>query len=127
MTTLLIEPPPELPAELEASVDSEERRLTRERSKRGLLPVLLFFGMTPLLPWLNVISVPMLIATYMSVAVVAMTAWVNWRVCPVPLWIFLTGNLFLAIMFSRLIGPFILTPLMIAAILLAITPIPWVN
>jgi serine/threonine-protein kinase len=127
VTKLLIEPPAELPAELVASVEAEERRMIRDRSKRAVKPLLLFFGMTPLLPLLNVVSYPMLIAVYIAVAAVAMTSWVNWRVRAVPLWLLLSANFVLSVMFSRLIGPFIVTPLLIAGVLLAITPIPWVN
>jgi len=127
VTELLIEPPAKLPTELEESVAAEEARLIRDRSKRALTPLLLFFLLTPVLPWLNVISYPLLFAVYVSVAALAMTSWVNWRVRAVPLWIFLAANFLVAVMFSRLIGPFILTPLMIAGVLLAITPIPWVN
>ncbi|MBA3456036.1 MAG: serine/threonine protein kinase [Deltaproteobacteria bacterium] len=127
LTELLIKPPPVLPAELEASVAAEEARLVRDRSKRAVIPLLAFFLVTPALPWLQVISYPALIAIYLSVAAVALTSWVNWRVRAVPVWIFVTVNLVLTVTFSRLLGPFVLTPLMVAGVLLAVTPMPWVN
>jgi len=127
VTELLIEPPAKLPTELEDSVAAEEVRMIRGRSKRALTALVLFFLLMPLLPLLDVVNVPLLIGLYISVAAVALTSWVNWRVRAVPLWIFLFVNFVLSVMFSRLTGPFVLTPLMIAAVLLAITPIPWVN
>jgi len=127
VTELLIEPPAKLPTELEDSVAAEEVRMIRGRSKRAFTALVLFFLLTPFLPLLDVVNVPLLIALYVSVAAVAMTSWVNWRVRAVPLWIFLSVNFVLCGMFSRLVGPFVLTPLVIAAVLLAITPIPWVN
>ena len=64
-----------------------------------------------------------------SATIIAMgaLAWFNWRVRMVPVGLFFLAHIATAVMFSRLLGPFVLTPTLICAILLSATTVPWLN
>jgi hypothetical protein len=67
--------------------------------------------LVPLLPFLHVASWPALGALFGVVLTMAGLAFVQSR-RHVPLWIVIAGNLALVTVFSRIAGPFILTPLL---------------
>jgi hypothetical protein len=52
--------------------------------------------------------------------------WLNSKV-GVPIALTLIGHTLTALLFSRFIGPFVITPIMLCAILLSATSIPWLN
>ncbi|HEX5062904.1 MAG TPA: serine/threonine-protein kinase [Kofleriaceae bacterium] len=116
----------ETPDEVDAALEKEEQRLMRQRSKRAVLPYGAIFSTLPLVPFLHVQSYPMLAAVYVAFALMVGITWLNSRV-GVPILLTLTGHAITALLFSRLAGPFIITPIMLCAILLSATSIPWLN
>ncbi len=128
LTGMLVEPPDPLPAEVAAAVDGEEARMVRERSKRAILP---FIGLPlillPFLPWLDLASWQLLTALIAVGLVLSGISYVNWKVRPVPIGVFMLVQLGFITLFSRLTSAFVITPMLIAGVLLAITSVPWVN
>jgi hypothetical protein len=81
----------------------------------------------PLLGFVNVESWSMLAAVYASILMMAAIAFVNSRSGAVPIVIFLAAHLAMVTMFSRISGPFVLTPMMIVAVALSLTALPSIN
>ena len=120
VTKLIVEPPPELPPALVASLDNRDRDAAAERSRRGvvayLAPYLFLLG----LPWMHVKSVPWFVALVGILAVMAAFTWWSARVREGHVWIAMTGNIVLALVWSRIISPFILTPVIICGFAIAL-------
>jgi len=127
VTSLLVEPPEMLPAELTTAVEAAEDRLMRERSRRAIIPYAAVFLCLPWFAFARVVSWMPLIAVSVALAGVITAAWMNWRVRRVPAGIFLATQLVVVLAVSRIHGSLLLTPTLIVGILLAVTAFPWVN
>jgi tRNA A-37 threonylcarbamoyl transferase component Bud32 len=126
-TSLVLSPVDEIPAEAAQQLAAEEVRLTRERSKRAMLPFLAFFAFLLFIPIIGVHDLGnLLFVTLVMVGQVAV-AFVNWRVRKLPLAFYLLVQLVVVFAFSRLAGPFILTPVLAVGILMSFTAVPWAN
>jgi serine/threonine-protein kinase len=125
MTALIVEPPRELPPEVASTVHDAEIRMSRERSRRAIWPFLSLFALTPMIPLFGVASWLELVLIYVATTLMMATSSVNWRVAAVPLWLFLSVQLVSVTMFSRIASPFLMTPTLLAAMLLGATSIPW--
>ncbi|MBL0214005.1 MAG: serine/threonine protein kinase [Myxococcales bacterium] len=112
-------PPPELASALVA----EEERLMRERSRRAIKPYLSLFMMAPLVPFLHVKSWPNLLLLYAAISLGIYMVWLNTRRHVSPT-LTLASHLLVAILFTRLSGPFLFTPVFVCAILLSATTLP---
>jgi hypothetical protein len=126
VSTLVLSEPTETPAEVDRALEREEQRLMRARSRRAVLPYAAIFGTLPFLPLVHVTSWPLLIATMVAFAAMVMVTYLNSRY-GVPIAITLVGHSCTALLFSRLLGPFVITPIMLCAILLSASSIPWLN
>jgi hypothetical protein len=126
VSQLLLADPTEVPAEVETALEAEEQRLMRSRSRRAVLPYASIFVGIPLLPFLHIASYPMLVAVLVAFALMVSITYLNSRY-GVPIWLTLIGHSFTALLFSRLLGPFVITPIMLCAILLSATSIPYLN
>ena len=127
VSTLLLEPPPKLPPDLERGLAEQETNLNKDRSRKGILMYLSVFLLLPFTLFQDIKNWPFVVAFY---AVLGLAALVSVRFAKTgrPLvTVVLTINLTLSVMFSRIASPFVLTPLMTCAALAAITAIPWVN
>ncbi len=125
--SLVLDTPAQLPAEVEAAIAETEATARRERSRRAVVPYLLFFLVTPFLPLLQVKSWPQLIAVSTAVALLAGLSYLHWRTGKVPVAVHLALNLVAIALLSRLAGPFMLTPMIICGVLLSATAVPWLN
>jgi eukaryotic-like serine/threonine-protein kinase len=126
VSTLVLSEPAEVPAEVDRALEREEQRLTRARSRRAVLPYAAIFGTLPLLPLVDVTSWTMLIAMFVAFAAMVTVTYLNSRY-GVPIAVTLVGHTCTALLFSRVLGPFVITPIMLCAILLSATSIPWLN
>jgi serine/threonine-protein kinase len=126
VSTLVLAEPTHVPPEVERQLEVEEQRLMRARSRRAVLPYAAIFGVLPFIPLLHVESWPMLIAVLSAFALMIAITYLNSRY-GVPIAITMTGHALTALLFSRLLGPFVITPIMLCAILLSATSIPWLN
>ena len=125
--SLLTNPPKTLPPEVEQQIAEVEVEAARTRSRRALYPMLVFFALTPLLSFLVVLDWMPLLGVYATIGFQALLAYVNWRVRRVPMALWLTANILTCVVFTRLSGPFVLTPVLIFAVMLAAVSQPWLN
>jgi hypothetical protein len=124
---LLLEPPKQLPAELQKSLEEHEMRISRDRSRKAIYAYLSIVAIFPLVFLLEVKNWPPLLAFYGCVALgIAQTA-SNIKSGKPSIAVILVVNLAGTLLFSRVAGPFVLTPLIVAAALAGLTPIPWIN
>ena len=126
---LLLDPPPpdRMPPDLATRLDEDERSAAKDRSKKGMYAYLSVFGVLPLALVVEVENWPLLIGFYALLLVGALSALQASRTGRPAVSVVLLINLGIAILFTRLASPFVLTPLMICCALVAITPIAWIN
>ncbi len=122
--TLLVEAPTEVPAQLLPTILEEERMAARKRSRRAIRPYASLFVLIPLIPFIEIRSWPSLIMLNIAALLGVAMAWWNVR-RGLPLPIILAIHVIIVISFSRIAGPLILTPLLIATTLLSVTSMPW--
>jgi len=125
--SLLTKVPDVVPPEVEAVVTEHERVAMRARSGRAFFPLIGIYLLTPFLTFLVVIDWLPLIGVFASITALAAVAFINWRVRRVPIAIWLLGNVVACTMFTRLSGPFVLTPVLICAMLMSASAQPWLN
>jgi serine/threonine-protein kinase len=129
VSTLLLEAPSpdRMPAELESYLASEEAAFNASRSRQGMWTYLSLFILWFAIPFMEVKSWPAVFGFYGLLALGAAVAWRNAKqnLTNVPLTLVMTG--LVAIMFTRISGPFVLTPIVICACLFQITSIGRLN
>ncbi|MBX3154858.1 MAG: serine/threonine protein kinase [Deltaproteobacteria bacterium] len=126
-SALLLEPPKVMPPDLQQSLTDEERTLSRQRNRQAMWTYVSMFALLPVALALDVKSYVALFALYGTIALGAAFSWVHARRGRSSIAVVLTVNFLLAIMFSRIVSPFVLTPLMICGVLAAITANEWVG
>jgi serine/threonine-protein kinase len=126
VTSLIVEPPREMPPELVDKLEQDDRRLGRERLRNSVRPLSAVFVFLFFLPWMDVHSWTNLFAFYAVVGLVAALNFLRSREGPLW-WHTLMTGMILAIAFSRLVGPFMLTPVVLAGFLLSMAANPWFN
>ncbi len=127
VSSLLLEPPKEIPKELELSLEEAERRISRDRSKKAIYAYASIFLLLPLTLFLEIKNWPVVGAFFGCVALGIASAFHHYRAGRPSVAVTLAVNLALAILFTRVAGPFVLTPLVIAGLLVGITQIKWLN
>ena len=122
---MLVEPPPVLPSALRDKLDDANRGESLERQRSATFSLLWIFGFLVLAPWLRIGSWRTLIAFYGTIAIVVVTMVLMFRGRRTPLALNMVMTIGVAIAFSRIIGPFILTPLIIAGAFVAMAGNLW--
>jgi serine/threonine-protein kinase len=123
---LLESPAPEaMPPDLAAKLDEEDRRTSIDRSKKFIWAYLSLFAVLPLALVLEIKNWSLLAGFYGLVSVGALSAAYFSRTGRPPAGVVLVLTLALCTVFTRLAGPFVLTPLMICCGLIALTSIAW--
>jgi hypothetical protein len=125
VTRLIVEPPPELPAALVSELADQEKAQVRQRALAGLWAYLGLFAFWPLVPFLGVKSWSALLAMFGVLCGVALFTWRAARTGHYSLLFGLVGNTVLAVAWTRLAGVYLLTPVFICAVLLAMTTTAW--
>ena len=126
VSTLVLSEPTSVPPEVERALEREEQRQTRARSRRAVLPYASIFGVLPFIPLLHVTNWPTFVAIFVAFSAMVVVTYLNSKV-GVPLAVTLIGHAAAALLFSRLLGPFLITPIVLCAVLLSATSIPWLN
>jgi serine/threonine-protein kinase len=111
------------PLELEDAMRADERRKASERSRRAVWPYLTLFCLLPLSPFMHVRDWRTFLLTNAAIAAGAFVVWLNAR-RSVPHLLMLGAHLVVAVMFTRVAGPFVVTPILICAILLSASTLP---
>ena len=127
LSRMLVEPPRVLPAELITAVASEDRRIATERLRAtvvALVFAMLIVLLLPLVEVKNWTTLGLMLASIAAALAAVLFAYV--RKAPHPALSLIAGGV-IAVAFSRLLGPFVLTPVVIAGSLLPISASPWLN
>jgi hypothetical protein len=124
---MLVEPPRVLPAELTTAVAAEDRRIATERMRFSVVSLIFVMGIVLLLPLMDIRNWTTLWITLAAVGAAIVALWVAYRrKSPHPALALIVGGVFV-LAFSRLLGPFVLTPVVIAGCLLPISSSAWLN
>ena len=118
--SLIVEPPEVLPPEIEAELEAAEVKLDQIRARRGAWSYLMIWLLVPLFPLLHVASWGSLIALFAVITTMSVIALIDARHEGMPLWLVLFGNLAVVTLFSRVAGPFVLSPLLACGVALAV-------
>ena len=124
VTKLTVEPPETLPPALVASLAAEDMELDKDRSRRGLRAYFAVFCFISLIPLLHVTNWGLVIAAWILVALLGLIMWGGSRTGQARLYPALTVNLAAVFVFSRILGPFIITPVATVGILFSFTASP---
>jgi serine/threonine protein kinase len=119
VSALLLEPPPQLPADLAQGLESYEDKLSADRSRLAMWTYASLFLLLPFVFFVEIKEWGLLAGLY-GLVVIAIFAAMRYRSTgrPRPA-VVLTVNMLMIILFSRIAGPFILTPLVAAGGLIA--------
>jgi serine/threonine-protein kinase len=120
VTSLVLAPPRELPDELVRQLDAEEIQLDRIRSRSAIKAYLSLLLWAPMLAFVHVADWGLVIGILLAGVGMAVIAWLNARTGRVPFVALVVGNSVFALVFSRLAGPFVITPSLVCGIALAI-------
>jgi len=127
VSKILIEPPRELPAELVAAVAEEDRRVSTERLRFSVLSLLAVMTLVVFLPLMDVRNWSTLGIALGALVTTTGVLWVAYRRgTPNPALALIAGGV-LVLAFSRVLGPFVFTPVVIAGSLLPISASTWLN
>ncbi|HVK84268.1 MAG TPA: serine/threonine-protein kinase [Kofleriaceae bacterium] len=127
VSSLLLEPPRQLPSDLEAGLEEQERTLNRDRSRKAIWAYLSPFLLLPMVAVLDIKSWPSLIAFISLLGLGALSSAYFVRSGKPSVAVVFAINLAIAVMFTRIAGPFVLTPLMVCCALAGVSSIPWIN
>jgi len=127
VSRLLLEPPAQLPPDLARGLEEHERQMSRDRSRKATWVYLSVLALLPLALVVEIRSWPLVVAFFGSACVAALSSVYFARTGRPSVPIVLAVNLAIALLFTRLGGPFVLTPLMVCCAVFAISAIPAVN
>ncbi len=127
VASLILEPPKQLPPELVASLEGEDTKFQSARSRVGMYAYLILFAWWAVIPfmhvknWIELISFFGLLALGALYAARQMTSPAGRR-AGASVTMTMTGLVALA--FSRIAGPFMLTPIVVCVIMMSISAVP---
>ncbi|HSD87766.1 MAG TPA: serine/threonine-protein kinase, partial [Kofleriaceae bacterium] len=127
LTSLLVEPPDPIPAELQAALDAEELKVAKQRSRAGTRALFLIFSVWPLFPFMGVKSWGWLVAIYVVLTGLLIQTLVASRRGTYNLAFGLGAGFVLAVLWTRLAGPFLLTPVLVSGVLATLTTKSWLH
>jgi serine/threonine-protein kinase len=128
VTALLLEPPDKdhMPPDLLRYLAAEDRAFNSSRARQGMWTFIALFSVWLVLPFLHVKHWLPLIAFYVLMAGGALMSWRNMRrgQSHVPLLLLVTAAI--GVVFARMSGPFILTPIIICASLMQLSAVRYI-
>jgi len=125
VTSLIVEPPRELPNELVASLAADDRAATAARTRRGVYAYLAILAFWPITPFVDVADWRWVIALNVCLVGLVVFGARAARRARLSIPIAMAANLVLAALMTRIASPFLLTPLMICGALLAFSADRW--
>jgi serine/threonine-protein kinase len=120
VTKLIVEPPATLPPEVERDIEAEDRKLDMQRSSRGVAAYSAIAILLVLVPLMGVRDWLLLGALFAVTFGMAAGSFYNSRTGKLPFAVHAIGNIVLVVVFSRVAGSVVLTPLLACGIVLAI-------
>jgi serine/threonine-protein kinase len=127
ISRLMVEPPRVLPSALVADLAEDERQVSTQRLRTAVLSLLSVCALVLLLPWMTIRNWTTLgISLGVLLAVIALL-WRSYRLGRPNPYVNLIAGIAIGVAFTRVVGPFVLTPIVITGSLLAITANPWLH
>jgi serine/threonine-protein kinase len=127
VSALMLEPPDKLPDDLVAALGVEQRAATTERARRAAIAYLSVFAMWVIIPFLDIRNLPLLLGFYAMIALTAAWSWLRSRSGREGFQVALVLNMLLAVLFSRVAGPFMLTSVFVCAVIGALSLTSWAH
>ncbi|HEY5948647.1 MAG TPA: serine/threonine-protein kinase [Kofleriaceae bacterium] len=129
VSTLLLDPPDpaHLPPELEDYLAMEEKAFNSSRSLQAVWTYVSLFALWLAIPFMAVKSWTALLAFYGLLGLGALLSYRNYRRgdSSAALTLVVTG--LIALLFTRISGPFVLTPIVIGGVLIQLAATRWIN
>jgi len=127
LSRMLVEPPRVLPSELTTAVAAEDRRIATERLRFSVVSLIAVMVIVLALPLMEIRNWTTLGIALAALGVTLVTLWIAYvRKSSHPALSLIVGGV-IVLAFSRVLGPFVLTPVAIAGSLLPISASPWLN
>ena len=127
VTSLLLEPPAKLPPELTETLAQEERAFSMSRSRQGMWAYLSLFVFWAAIPFMHIKSWTALVSFYALLALGAIVAWRNSQRGHFSISVTLAMTMLVCVAFTRVSGPFMLTPIVTCAALMQLSAIRQLN
>ena len=127
LSRLIVEPPATLPPELVEELDVQEQKATKERIRAGAWAYSSLFPFLLAIPFVTVKSWLWVSVFYAVVMFLAVAAWRSARTGRYNLAIGLVGNFVFALVWTRVAGIFVLTPILLCGVLMGLTTTRWVS
>jgi tRNA A-37 threonylcarbamoyl transferase component Bud32 len=126
VTSLIVEPPPVLPPELIAELAVQEQQVTRERNRAGFYAYASLYGFWAVIPFAGVKDWTWVFAFYAVITFLCFRTWRSSQTGRYNLPVALTANFILGLLWTRIAGIFVLTPVLLCGVLLGLTTTSWV-
>ncbi len=125
LTRLIIEPPAKLPEPLVKELEVQEQTATSERTRAGLWGYLSLFAFFPVMPFAGVQHWGWVIGFYSVISLLALQMWFSIKTGRFHIGLALLGNFVLAMVWTRIAGIFLLTPVLACGVVLGLTTTQW--
>jgi serine/threonine-protein kinase len=125
VSTLMLEPPRELPADLGKRIEHADASITRGQATRAMLALLAFFPFLPIVLWMGVEDAVLVAAVFVMVGVVSGGLWWLSRRARPNLFVLapLLGAL-LVVVCARAMSPYFIVPGLLTTVTLALISFP---
>ncbi len=127
LTNLLVEPPAQLPEELEEKLRDVDTAAAKVRSRNGGLAFASLAVLSVFLPFLRIVNAPALVAIYAGVALFVALAYSTYRTGRVRTIPVFFGMIMMVVLMSQLAGPFVLVPALMCGMMATLAGMPWIN
>ena len=124
VTTLMLEPPAEIPPALQARIDKNDDDLIRRQGSIAAFAIASYFAFLPFVLWVGVTDVPLLVTIFATVLALAGLAWWSARRASRHILWALVGNMILMIMFSRILSPLVIVPGLAGIVMMSMITFP---
>ena len=122
--SLILDLPKQLPPSLVDSLDQADRTFNSERAKVAMWSLGSLFLFAPLIPFVGIRSWAMVGCFYALIAVDLLVTWEVYRSGRTRLAVTVVVMTATLLLFTRVMGPFIVTPIVACAILVSLSAVP---
>ncbi len=126
-SSLVLVPPKDLPPELRERLIADDRELSSWRHRRGAKAYASVYLLAPLILLLDLRNWSLFLAFNVMLGVMALVGLRSSRLAEPSLAPTLVGNFVMALLFARVIGPFMIMPIVVCGVVIVITQNPWLN
>jgi serine/threonine-protein kinase len=128
VTRMMLEPPDEIPRELARTISRSELEQEHRSSRLAVATLAAYVLFLPIVLWMGVTNVPLLVAIYALIALMVAFAHLQSRALKAgrsfSLYPSLVGNVAIAVMCSRVCSSFVLVPVVLTVIAVAMMAQP---